>query len=84
MPGSQERQEAAIRKAAYLIWLQEGCPEGRARLHWDMAIADHARDQHPAEQRPGHDDQTPDEERILDGRHDVNFPAMLTKDVPGG
>lgn len=25
-----------------------------------------------------------DEEKILAGRHDVNFPALLTKDVPGG
>lgn len=25
-----------------------------------------------------------DEEKILDGRHDVNYPALLTKDVPGG
>jgi len=25
-----------------------------------------------------------DEEKILAGRHDVNYPAMLTKDVPGG
>jgi len=25
-----------------------------------------------------------DEEKILAGRYDVNYPAMLTKDVPGG
>jgi hypothetical protein len=25
-----------------------------------------------------------DEEKIIDGRHDVNYPALLTKDVPGG
>jgi len=25
-----------------------------------------------------------DEERILAGRIDVNMPALLTKDVPGG
>ncbi len=25
-----------------------------------------------------------DEEKILAGRHDVNYPALLTKDVPGG
>lgn len=25
-----------------------------------------------------------DEEKILEGRYDVNYPAMLTKDVPGG
>ncbi len=25
-----------------------------------------------------------DEEKILEGRKDVNYPALLTKDVPGG
>lgn len=29
-----------------------------------------------------HEDE--DEEKILAGRHDVNYPALLTKDVPGG
>ena len=33
----------------------------------------------------GHEDERmEDEEKILDGRHDVNYPALLTKDVPGG
>jgi hypothetical protein len=31
-----------------------------------------------------HDDPMEDEEKILAGRHDVNYPALLTKDVPGG
>jgi len=30
------------------------------------------------------DDRMEDEEKILAGRHDVNYPALLTKDVPGG
>jgi hypothetical protein len=30
------------------------------------------------------DEPMEDEEKILTGRHDVNYPAMLTKDVPGG
>ncbi|MDR3531405.1 MAG: hypothetical protein P4L90_12735 [Rhodopila sp.] len=30
------------------------------------------------------DDHMEDEEKILAGRYDVNYPAMLTKDVPGG
>jgi hypothetical protein len=25
-----------------------------------------------------------DEEKIIEGRKDVNYPALLTKDVPGG
>ncbi len=30
------------------------------------------------------DEPMEDEEKILDGRPDVNYPALLTKDVPGG
>jgi hypothetical protein len=30
------------------------------------------------------DDRMDDEEKIMAGRHDVNYPAHLTKDVPGG
>jgi hypothetical protein len=30
------------------------------------------------------DERMEDEEKILAGRYDVNYPAMLTKDVPGG
>lgn len=30
------------------------------------------------------DDRMEDEEKILAGRLDVNYPALLTKDVPGG
>jgi hypothetical protein len=30
------------------------------------------------------DERLEDEEKILAGRHDVNYPALLTKDVPGG
>jgi hypothetical protein len=30
------------------------------------------------------DEHVEDEEKILAGRHDVNYPALLTKDVPGG
>ena len=30
------------------------------------------------------DEPMEDEEKILAGRNDVNYPAMLTKDVPGG
>ena len=30
------------------------------------------------------EDRMEDEEKILAGRHDVNYPAHLTKDVSGG
>jgi hypothetical protein len=26
-----------IRERAYQIWLEEGCPEGQEKAHWDMA-----------------------------------------------
>src|SRR3954469_21237383 len=29
--------DARVRERAYQIWKQEGCPEGRAEVHWDMA-----------------------------------------------
>jgi len=29
--------EQRIRERAYRIWLEEGCSEGRANDHWDMA-----------------------------------------------
>jgi hypothetical protein len=39
----------------------------------------------PAKLVQEHEDEPmEDEEKILIGRHDVNYPAMLTKDVPGG
>jgi hypothetical protein len=34
--------------------------------------------------QPHDDDRMDDEEKIMAGRHDVNYPAHLTKDVPGG
>jgi hypothetical protein len=30
------------------------------------------------------DEPVEDEEKIMAGRSDVNYPALLTKDVPGG
>src|SRR6476661_8946716 len=31
------QRDARIRERAYRLWLEEGCPEGRAEAHWDMA-----------------------------------------------
>jgi hypothetical protein len=28
-----------VRELAYFIWLQEGCPDGRAHVHWELALA---------------------------------------------
>ena len=29
--------EERVRERAYRLWQQEGCPEGRADVHWDQA-----------------------------------------------
>ena len=29
--------EQRVREAAYFLWQAEGCPEGRAEMHWSMA-----------------------------------------------
>jgi hypothetical protein len=29
--------ESRIRERAHTIWLEEGCPEGKADSHWDLA-----------------------------------------------
>jgi hypothetical protein len=40
----------------------------------------------PEKARPAQENDEPmeDEEKIMAGRNDVNYPALLTKDVPGG
>lgn len=37
--GSSRRLEDQIRERAYLLWEEEGRPEGRAELHWTKARA---------------------------------------------
>jgi hypothetical protein len=36
-PTKDSDREQRIRTKAFYIWLDEGCPEGRAEVHWDMA-----------------------------------------------
>lgn len=31
--------EGQIREIAYFLWIEEGCPDGRAEDHWMMACA---------------------------------------------
>jgi hypothetical protein len=47
---------------------------------------DENKDVVPEKPRPvqERDEHVEDEEKIMAGRHDVNYPALLTKDVPGG
>lgn len=68
-----------LRDRAYFIWEREGRPDGRAYDHWVRAVTE-ARRPSPAPD----DDTLIDEEKILAGRIDVNLPALLTRDVPGG
>jgi hypothetical protein len=35
---ANDEREQLIRTKAYYIWLNEGCPEGRADAHWQVAI----------------------------------------------
>jgi Protein of unknown function (DUF2934) len=72
--------EQTIRERAYYIWEREGRPEGRAEDHWRYATNEVLRCGGDRRQLPMVDD----EEKILAGRADANFPSLLTKDVKGG
>ena len=37
MPEIDGPDETQIREIAYFLWLDEGCPEGRADDHWTLA-----------------------------------------------
>ena len=60
------------------------------RPHRESKMSDSARDKAKAISdaaklaQQDDDDRMEDEEKILAGRDDVNYPALLTKDVPGG
>ena len=71
--------EKAVRERAYFIWQREGCPEGKAQDHWTQAVTEAS-----GEQSGRYDHSLEEEEKLLAGRADVNLPALLTKDVPGG
>jgi hypothetical protein len=75
---SDRNAEPAIRERAYFIWEREGRPDGRSVEHWLRATIEYSGAAHE------HDGAMEDEEKILVGRPDVNFPALLTKDVRGG
>ena len=75
MSVSDQAKEDAIRERAYFIWEREGRPRGRAHDHWLAACV---------EERECQDEHMDDEEKVLAGRPDANFPALLTKDVQGG
>ena len=37
MPEIDSQDEGRLREIAYFLWLNEGCPEGRAADHWTLA-----------------------------------------------
>jgi len=97
MPDLDYNREHTIRETAYFIWEQEGRPDGRAHDHWLRAMEQAAAPPAPAPRKPPRraakrstpprvhiPDHLEDEEKVLAGRPDVNMPALLTKDVPGG
>ena len=36
-PTTDNNREEVLRTKAFYIWLDEGCPEGRADSHWQLA-----------------------------------------------
>lgn len=76
---TNDNNEQTVRDRAYFIWEREGRPEGRAHDHWYRAVREAFR----PELEPD-DGSMLEEEKVLAGRIDVNMPALLTRDVPGG
>jgi len=77
MSDADQHADKAIREAAYFIWEREGRPAGRALEHWRRAMTEAVGANLDGACME-------DEEKVLAGRPDVNMPALLTKDVPGG
>lgn len=52
MPGRRQGFEQRVSERAYFLWLEEGCPRGRAAEHWRLAsalqVAHEARDDEEA------------------------------------
>ena len=79
MAETDHNDEQTLRDRAYFIWEREGRPDGRAQNHWYRAVKETRRPD-----RLPDDESMSEEEKVLAGRIDVNMPALLTKDVPGG
>ena len=71
----QADTEQSVREAAYFLWERDGRPEGLALEHWTAA------QRIVANQERG--DLTADEEAVVEGDPEADYPAVLTKDVPG-
>lgn len=61
---SDTEQERRIRERAYFLWKAEGCPEGRAEAHWELAcrleaereayVDEEGKESFPASDPPSH------------------------------
>jgi hypothetical protein len=38
-------QEKAVRERAYLLWMKDGCPDGRSEEYWHRALDQYVRSQ---------------------------------------
>ncbi|HEY8609928.1 MAG TPA: DUF2934 domain-containing protein [Roseomonas sp.] len=64
MSDTPAKLEERIRERAYSLWQQEGCPEGRAEVHWRLAsmletereayVDEEGRESFPASDPPSH------------------------------
>jgi hypothetical protein len=80
MATSDQAEEQAVRELADFLWEREGRPEGRAYIHWHRALAIRSGQR----QSPDDDGLVKDAKAVLEGDPCADFPALLTKDVPGG
>jgi hypothetical protein len=66
-----------VREVAYHLWEQEGKPECRSLIHWEIAEAmcSSAQQMEPL---------LDEEEAVVDGNPRADFPALMTKDTSGG
>jgi hypothetical protein len=68
--------EQSVHEAAYFLWERDGRPEGLALEHWTAV------QRIVANREQG--DLTADEQAVVEGDPEADYPAVLTKDVPGG
>lgn len=76
---SDATHEERIRERAYELWLAEGCPEGRAEAHWEMAremlAGDDGHEQHAAQPAAAEDEAPPATLASEDQGDDVTAPV---------
>ncbi|BAF86247.1 DUF2934 domain-containing protein [Azorhizobium caulinodans] len=72
-----DAHDEKIRELAYQIWIEEGQPEGRAEIHWDMATELVAQtENYPATLRPVPTEDGPPEEPADIQNNLGEFPTL--------